>query len=59
MKVFTHFQMDQTVLNGANLFFANQFNIPQDNSRNRWLLGVVNAAPYVSVRNQSPAGPFI
>ncbi|GJJ05947.1 hypothetical protein Clacol_000134 [Clathrus columnatus] len=41
--------MDQTVLNGANLFFPQQFGIPQDTSdtRNQWLLGVVNAAPYI------------
>ncbi|KAF8521253.1 MFS sugar transporter [Hysterangium stoloniferum] len=42
--------MDETVINGANLFFADQFGISQttgDTSRNQWLLGVVNAAPYL------------
>lgn len=44
------FQMDESVINGANLFFAGQFGIPQtgpDASRNQWLLGLVNSAPYV------------
>jgi hypothetical protein len=46
--------MDESVINGANLFFAPQFGIeprggtPQENSRNQWLLGLVNSAPYVS-----------
>ena len=42
--------MDETVINGANLFFASQLGIPQegpDQSRNEWLLGLVNGAPYV------------
>ena len=42
--------MDEAVINGANLFFANQFGIGTDGdqSRNQWLLGLVNSAPYVS-----------
>lgn len=39
--------MDEAVINGANLFFAPQFGIPQNSSKNQWLLGVVNAAPYM------------
>jgi hypothetical protein len=44
--------MDESVINGANLFFAPQFGLNQDNSdpnagRNQWLLGLVNSAPYV------------
>ncbi|KIJ49381.1 hypothetical protein M422DRAFT_204616 [Sphaerobolus stellatus SS14] len=43
--------MDETVINGANLFFPDQFGIPQANGpnagRNQWILGVVNAAPYI------------
>ncbi|KAJ7594734.1 hypothetical protein C8J56DRAFT_927513 [Mycena floridula] len=42
--------MDETVINGANLFFAAQFNIDPnsgDTGRNQWLLGLVNAAPYL------------
>ncbi|KAF8583463.1 hypothetical protein K439DRAFT_1647212 [Ramaria rubella] len=42
--------MDQSVISGSNLFFAPQFGIPQvgDNAeQNQWLLGVVNAAPYM------------
>lgn len=41
-------QMDESVINGANLFFPGQFGInPAVSSRNSWLLGLVNAAPYV------------
>ena len=42
--------MDESVINGANLFFPAQIGIPQtgpDASRNQWLLGLVNGAPYV------------
>ena len=42
--------MDETVINGANLFFADQFGIdPSASSRNQWLLGLVNSAPYVCI----------
>lgn len=43
-------QMDETVINGAQLFYPSQFGIPQDSGtsgRNQWLLGLVNSAPYV------------
>ncbi|KAF5389505.1 hypothetical protein D9757_004344 [Collybiopsis confluens] len=45
--------MDETVTNGANLFFAPQFgldiNDPDKNkaANNQWLLGLVNSAPYL------------
>jgi hypothetical protein len=45
-------QMDETVINGANLFYAPQFGIDPNQgnkSQNQWLLGLVNAAPYVCV----------
>ena len=47
--------MDESVINGANLFFAPQFGIPQGNdatSRNAWLLCLVNSAPYVCALNE-------
>ena len=47
--------MDETVINGANLFFASQLGIPQegpDQSRNEWLLGLVNGAPYVRIQKE-------
>jgi sugar porter (SP) family MFS transporter len=42
--------MDEAVINGANLFFAPQFHIDSKSgnaSRNEWLLGLVNSAPYL------------
>jgi hypothetical protein len=42
--------MDETVINGANLFYAPQFGIDPNEgnkSQNQWLLGLVNSAPYV------------
>ncbi|KAI0633858.1 hypothetical protein C8Q77DRAFT_819219 [Trametes polyzona] len=42
--------MDESVINGANLFFPQQLGIPQDGpnaSNNQWLLGLVNGAPYL------------
>ena len=46
--------MDESVINGANLFFPAQFGIPissgpnSGSSKNQWLVGLVNSAPYVS-----------
>lgn len=50
--------MDESVINGANLFFAPQFGIdPKNNAgRNQWLLGLVNSAPYVC--SSSPLRSF-
>ena len=50
--------MDETVTNGAQIFFAPQFGIDPDTptgdaGRNQWLLGLVNAAPYVSLLKKS------
>jgi hypothetical protein len=40
--------MDESVINGANLFFAPQFGIdPATSGSNQWKLGLVNSAPYV------------
>ncbi|OJJ30796.1 hypothetical protein ASPWEDRAFT_71868 [Aspergillus wentii DTO 134E9] len=49
---------DQTGSNGANLTFAEQFGIPQkapgcttnaECSRNEWIVGLVNAMPYITI----------
>lgn len=42
--------MDQSVINGANLFFPSQFGIPQGqgSERNEWLHGIINSVPYFS-----------
>ncbi|KAG8765475.1 hypothetical protein FRC15_006960 [Serendipita sp. 397] len=45
--------MDETVINGANLFWPQQFGIntkdpdPSKASRDQWLLGIVASAPYL------------
>ncbi|KAI0778880.1 hypothetical protein BD413DRAFT_464840 [Trametes elegans] len=42
--------MDESVISGANLFFPDDFGIPQTGpnaSNNQWLLGLVNGAPYL------------
>ena len=51
-------QMDEAVINGANLFFAPQFHIDPNSgnkSQNQWLLGLVNSAPYVCMRCIKPS----
>lgn len=40
-------QMDESVINGANLFFVGPFHLDQSVGRNQWILGLVNSAPYV------------
>ena len=50
-------QMDEAVINGANLFYAPQFHIDPNSgnkSQNQWLLGLVNSAPYVCTRYINP-----
>ena len=50
--------MDESVINGANLFFPAQIGIPQtgpDASRNQWLLGLVNGAPSESITSCLPS----
>ncbi|KAI9757550.1 MAG: hypothetical protein M1815_000772 [Lichina confinis] len=39
--------MDETVINGAQLFFSGPFGIKGNDSRSTWLLGLVNSAPYL------------
>ncbi|KAI9848143.1 MAG: hypothetical protein M1838_000639 [Thelocarpon superellum] len=40
--------MDETVVNGAQIFYSVQFGIgDSSNSRESWLLGLVNSAPYL------------
>lgn len=40
--------MDETVVNGAQIFYSQQFGIGDKNSsRDSWLLGLVNSAPYL------------
>ncbi|KAI1132138.1 hypothetical protein F5Y10DRAFT_5548 [Nemania abortiva] len=40
--------MDETVVNGAQIFYKDQFHIGDASSqRDSWLLGLVNAAPYI------------
>lgn len=41
--------MDETVINGSHIFFAREFGIDNvQDSTDTWLLGLVNAAPYLS-----------
>lgn len=40
--------MDETVVNGAQLFYGAQFGIGGDDPRSTWLLGLCNSAPYFS-----------
>ncbi|KAK5231032.1 hypothetical protein LTR72_000212 [Exophiala xenobiotica] len=39
---------DQTGSNGANLTFPTDFGIATGSSRDSWLIGLINAAPYIS-----------
>jgi sugar porter (SP) family MFS transporter len=39
--------MDETVVNGAQLFYTRQFGINGDSQRSTWLTGLVNSAPYL------------
>jgi len=39
--------LDETVVNGAQVFYAGQFGIGGDSDRDSWLLGLVNSAPYL------------
>jgi hypothetical protein len=38
---------DQTGSNGANLFFPEYYGIGNADNRSRWIVGIVNAAPYI------------
>jgi MFS family permease len=39
--------MDETVVNGAQLFYTKQFGIAGKDQRSTWLTGLVNSAPYL------------
>ena len=40
--------LDETVVNGAQIFYTKQFGIGDKNSdRDSWLTGLVNSAPYL------------
>ncbi|KAJ5661480.1 uncharacterized protein N7477_009096 [Penicillium maclennaniae] len=39
--------MDETVVNGAQIWYKHQFGIAGEDSRSAWLVGLVNAAPYL------------
>ncbi|KAF2143248.1 uncharacterized protein K452DRAFT_247645 [Aplosporella prunicola CBS 121167] len=39
--------MDETVVNGAQLFYTPQFGIDNGDSRSTWLTGLVNSSPYL------------
>ncbi|KAK9477922.1 hypothetical protein V1514DRAFT_332341 [Lipomyces japonicus] len=39
--------MDETVINGANLFFPSQFGIGSDSQYDTWIVGLVNSSPYL------------
>ncbi|KAF1991320.1 putative MFS sugar transporter [Aulographum hederae CBS 113979] len=39
--------MDETVVNGAQLFYTVQFGIDDGDERSTWLTGLVNSAPYL------------
>ncbi|GAA5842913.1 hypothetical protein JCM5353_004135 [Sporobolomyces roseus] len=39
--------MDETVINGANLFYPSQFGIGTDSQHDTLLVGLVNSAPYL------------
>lgn len=40
--------MDETVVNGAQLFYGAQFGIGGSDARSTWLIGLCNSAPYLS-----------
>lgn len=39
--------MDETVVNGAQIFYKKQFGIDGESSRDTWLVGLLNSAPYL------------
>jgi MFS family permease len=45
--VYLFLHTDETVVNGAQIFYAEQFGIKGDGGRETWLLGLVNSAPYL------------
>ena len=39
--------VDETVVNGGQIFYSKQFGIGEKDSRSTWLLGLTNSAPYL------------
>ncbi|CAG8526431.1 unnamed protein product [Penicillium salamii] len=39
--------MDETVVNGAQIFYKHQFGIGDNSARSTWLVGLTNSAPYL------------
>ncbi|CAM1509478.1 Fc.00g032170.m01.CDS01 [Cosmosporella sp. VM-42] len=39
--------MDETVVNGAQIFYKRQFGIDSDSEQDSWLVGLTNSAPYL------------
>ncbi|KAG1733548.1 hypothetical protein EDB19DRAFT_1929079 [Suillus lakei] len=39
--------MDEAVINGAQIIFPTQFGIGSNSSRDSWLVGLINSAPYL------------
>ncbi len=39
--------MDETVVNGAQIFYKEQFGIGTKSQRDTWLVGLLNGAPYL------------
>ncbi|KAH3664022.1 hypothetical protein OGAPHI_004736 [Ogataea philodendri] len=39
--------MDETVINGAQLYYPKYFGLDADTERNTWLVGLINSAPYL------------
>jgi MFS family permease len=41
------FDIDETVVNGAQIFYTPQFGISKKDQRSTWLTGLLNSAPYL------------
>lgn len=39
--------MDETVVNGAQIFYKREFGIDSGSMRHSWLTGLTNSAPYL------------
>ncbi|KAK9472296.1 uncharacterized protein V1510DRAFT_417876 [Dipodascopsis tothii] len=39
--------MDETVINGANLFYPKHFGVGSDSDHDTWIVGLVNSGPYL------------
>lgn len=45
--VYANTSIDETVVNGGQLFYRGQFGIGGEDSRSTWLTGLLNSAPYL------------